>query len=107
MQFQKASVLIRFKPAQGKKEELISHLVDTANNIPAADTGIEIYLISTTPDDNSVYLYEVFTGLPDKEKYESTPEYAVALRKTKDLTQGEPVIIPLIPQGGKQSNVVR
>ena len=103
MQFQKASVLIKYKPIHGKKEELIKHLIDTANNFSGNESGIEIFLVSTSPlDDNVVYLYEVYTGQPDKDKYESTPEYSFSRQNIKNLTQGAPEVIPLIPQGGKQ-----
>ncbi len=102
MQFQKVSVLTRFKPVQGKKEELIEYLVDTANTLSANEPGTEICVVSTTPiDESAVYLYEVYAGQPDKDKHESTSAYGVALKKTKDLTQGSPEVIPLVPQGGK------
>lgn len=102
MQFQKVSVLTRFKPVKGKKEELIEYLVDTANTLSANETGTEICVVSTTPiDDSAVYLYEVYAGQPDKDKHESTKAYGVALKKTQDLIEVAPEIIPLIPQGGK------
>jgi quinol monooxygenase YgiN len=102
MNTQKISVLLRFKAAKGKKQELVNHLTQTATLLTTHEAGTEIFIVSTTPvDEEAVYVYEVYSSKEAKETHETGETYNKARSKTNELVEGPPQVIPLIPQGGK------
>jgi quinol monooxygenase YgiN len=99
---EKVSILLRFKAAKGKKQELVNHLTQTAKLLTAKEEGTEIFTISTTPiDEEAVYVYEVYSSKEAKELHETGDAYNKARALTNELVDGPPQVIPLFPQGGK------
>jgi quinol monooxygenase YgiN len=102
MNTEKISVLLRFKAAKGKKQDLVNHLTQTAKLLTTNEEGTEIFTISTTPiDEEAVYVYEVYTSKEAKELHETGEAYNKARAVTNELVDGPPQVIPLFPQGGK------
>jgi quinol monooxygenase YgiN len=102
MNTEKVSVLLRFKAAKGKKQELVNHLTKTAKLLTTNEEGTEIFTISTTPiDEEAVYVYEVYSNKEAKEIHETGEAYNKARALTNELVDGPPQVIPLFPQGGK------
>jgi quinol monooxygenase YgiN len=102
MNTEKVSVLLRFKAAKGKKQELVNHLTLTAKLLTTNEEGTEIFTISTTPiDEEAVYVYEVYSNKEAKEIHETGEAYNKARALTNELVDGPPQVIPLFPQGGK------
>jgi quinol monooxygenase YgiN len=102
MNTEKVSVLLRFKTAKGKKQELVNHLTLTAKLLTTNEEGTEIFTISTTPiDEEAVYVYEVYSNKEAKEIHEIGEAYNKARALTNELVDGPPQVIPLFPQGGK------
>ena len=102
MKTEKVSVLLRFKSAKGKKQELVKHLTETAKLLATNEEGTEIFTISTTPiDEEAVYVYEVYSSKEAKELHETGDAYNNARALTNELVDGPPQVVPLFVQGGK------
>jgi quinol monooxygenase YgiN len=102
MNTEKVSVLLRFKAAKGKKQDLVNHLTQTAKLLTTDEEGTEIFTVSTTPiDEEAVYVYEVYSSKGAKEIHETGESYNKARALTNNLVDGPPQVIPLFPQGGK------
>jgi quinol monooxygenase YgiN len=98
----KVSVLIRFKPKNGMKAELVKQLIHSADTLTPNEDGTEIWTVSTTPtDEEAVYVYEVYSSGEAKAQHETGEAYATVRQKINELVDGMPQVIPLIPQGGK------
>jgi quinol monooxygenase YgiN len=98
----KISVLIRFKPKNGMKAELIKQLIHSADTLTPNEDGTEIWTVSTTPtDEAAVYVYEVYSSAEAKALHETGDAYASIRQRINELVDGMPQVIPLIPQGGK------
>ena len=102
MSTEKVSVLLRFKAQKGKKQALVDHLTATAKLLTTNEDGTEIFTISTTPiDEESVYVYEVYSSKEAKVLHETGDAYNKAREITNDLVDGPPTVVPLFVQGGK------
>ena len=98
----KASVLIRFQPAAGKKAELVAHLLQTAAELTPGEAGTEVWTVSTSPvEEDAVYVYEVYSSAAAQQAHEASPAYAIARAATNALLAGPPQVTPLVALGGK------
>ena len=98
---EKVSVLLKFKAANGKKQELIDHLTKTIKLTSMNEEGTEIHTVSTSSIDDFIYVYEVFSNKEATTLHQSSEAYKKARLKIDSLLAGPPEVVPLMPQGGK------
>ena len=98
---ERVSVLLRFKAIDGKKQELIDHMTNMVNNLSENEDGTEIHTISTSPNDDYIYVYEVFSSEEALKAHQSSEGYKKGRVKLDALIDGPPQVTALSLQAGK------
>lgn len=66
------------------------------------EAGTEVFTIHTDPTDpDAVWIYEVYADPESERAHQATAGYAQALAEMQAMLDGEPLVYPLIPLGGK------
>ena len=90
----------RFNAQPGKRQELVDILLEAAALMEAAQ-GCELYVVSTTEDNDAVWVTEIWRTEIDHDASLRVPGVPELIKRARPLTAGAPESMRLVVHGGK------
>lgn len=84
----------------GKRQQLVDHLLEAATLMEAA-AGCELYVVSTSEDDDAVWVTEIWRTEADHDASLRVPGVPELIKRARPLIAGAPESMRLVVHGGK------
>ena len=84
----------------GTRDQLVEHLLSAAKLMDTAE-GCELYVVSTSSDDDAVWVTEIWRSKADHDASLAIVGVPELIRRTRPLIASMSESVPLVVRGGK------